>query len=45
MNNTKFPIIEQARGWFHRQPSAKQKQLKNMELLGHSLLLRLGFIT
>ncbi|HAW7121025.1 MULTISPECIES: TraB/VirB10 family protein [Enterobacteriaceae] len=42
MNNTKFPIIEQARGWFHRQPSAKQKQLKKYGTIGAFSLIALG---
>ncbi|ELY2701082.1 TraB/VirB10 family protein [Cronobacter sakazakii] len=42
MNDNKFPVIERARAWFHRQPSAKQKQIKKYGTISAFAIVFLG---
>lgn len=42
MVDNKFPLIERARAWFHRQPSIKQKQYKKWGTLAAFGLIALG---
>lgn len=42
MNNTKFPVIEKARAWFYRQPSAQQQKYKKWGTIGAFALIALG---
>lgn len=42
MVDNKFPLIEKARAWFHRQPSAQQKNIKKYGTIGTFVLIALG---
>ncbi|BBV33445.1 TraB/VirB10 family protein [Salmonella enterica] len=42
MVDNKFPLIEKARAWFHRQPSAQQKNIKKYGTIGTFVIIALG---
>ncbi|MCU8649222.1 conjugal transfer protein TraB, partial [Escherichia coli] len=42
MVDNKFPLIEKARAWFHRQPSAQQKNIKKYGTISVFVLGALG---
>lgn len=42
MTDNKFPLIEKARAWFHRQPSIQQKKIKKFGTIGIFFLIALG---
>ncbi|EOR7867382.1 TraB/VirB10 family protein [Escherichia coli] len=42
MNNNKFPVIEKARAWFYRQPSAQQQKYKKWGTICAFFLVALG---
>ncbi|HAK7760171.1 TPA: conjugal transfer protein TraB [Salmonella enterica] len=42
MVDNKFPLIEKARAWFHRQPSAQQKNIKKYGTIGTFAIIALG---
>ncbi|CSX09982.1 conjugal transfer protein TraB [Citrobacter freundii] len=42
MSDNKYPIIEKARAWFYRQPSANQKKMKKYGTIGAFMAVALG---
>ncbi|PXW50360.1 conjugal transfer pilus assembly protein TraB [Grimontella sp. AG753] len=42
MVDKKFPLIEKARAWFHRQPSAQQKNIKKYGTIAIFTLIAIG---
>ncbi|WLZ52007.1 TraB/VirB10 family protein (plasmid) [Enterobacter hormaechei] len=43
MNDTRFPVIEKVRAWYHRKPSQQQKTIKKYGVIGAFAIIMLGF--
>ncbi|WP_303745457.1 TraB/VirB10 family protein [Enterobacter hormaechei] len=43
MNDTRFPVIEKVRAWYHRKPSQQQKTIKKYGVIGAFAVVMLGF--